>query len=58
MNQLTTDAGLSTAHLVTLSPNKIAKNEIAIRQIQADDLFYLEKDLAFNEKVRDIFVFS
>lgn len=52
MNQLSTDAWYSSAHHVDISRNTITKNSIAIREIQLDDLYYLEKDLAFNEKVK------
>lgn len=60
MYQLTADAGYSSAiQPVEISREKIAKNIIAIRDIQEDDLFYLEKDLAFHEKViSNIFFFS
>lgn len=34
-----------------ISKDTIIKNNIAIRNFHLDDLFYLEKDLDFNEKV-------
>lgn len=58
MYQLTTDAGFSSAHLVEIPREIIAKNTIAIRDIQLDDLFYLERDLAFREKVISNFLFQ
>lgn len=56
MNQLSTDAGYSSAHLVDIPANTILKNRIAIREMEVDDLFYLEKDLAFGEKVIVVFI--
>ena len=55
MYQLETDAGFSSAHQpIEISKEKITKNSIAIREIQFDDLFYLEEDLTFPEKVKII----
>lgn len=34
-----------------ISKDIIIKNNFTIRNVQLDDLFYLEKDLDFNEKV-------
>lgn len=34
-----------------ISKDTIIKNNITIRNVQLDDLFYLEKDLDFYEKV-------
>lgn len=51
MYQLTTDAGFASAPPVEISKEIRIKNVIAIRELQLDDLFYLERDLEFNEKV-------
>lgn len=56
MNQLTTDAGFASAPPAEISKETIVKNRIAIRELQLDDLFYLEKDLEFHEKVSVSFV--
>lgn len=45
----TTDALSSIGE--TISAQMIIKNNTAIRSIDVEDLFYLEKDLAFYEKV-------
>lgn len=58
MDQLSTDAGLSSAHLVQIPSDTISKNSKAIHEIQLDDLFYLEKDLAFNEKVNGFCLYN
>lgn len=51
MYQLTTDAGFASAPLAEISKETFVKNRNAIRELQLDDLFYLERDLEFHEKV-------
>lgn len=61
MYQLTTDAGFASAPPPEISKETIVKNRIAIRELQLDDLFYLERDLEFHDKVNfrfEIFVES
>lgn len=56
MSSITTDAGVSVRPKENITKNVIIKNSIAIQEIHVDDLFYLEKDLEFYDKV--IFFFS
>lgn len=51
MYQLTTDAGFVSAPPAEISTEIIVKNRNVIRELQSDDLFYLERDLEFREKV-------
>lgn len=55
MNPLSTDAGFSSVQGIEISKSSIAKNTIAIREIHLDDLLYVEKELAFHEKVFSFF---
>lgn len=50
MDSITTDAGVS-ANFQEISKDSFIQNTVAIREIHVDDLFHLEKDLDFHEKV-------
>lgn len=50
MDSIATDAGVS-ATFREISIVEIKKNQIAIGEIHVDDLFELEKDLDYHEKV-------
>lgn len=50
MESLNTDAAFASCSQ-EISKEAFLKNNIAIREIHVDDLFELEKDLAFYDKV-------
>lgn len=52
MDSISTDAAFSAGPSeIIISKDTIIRNNIGIRELHLDDLFYLEKDLEFYEKV-------